>query len=111
MSQKSFFLVYKFFHLLDEPVLNLGDFVDFFYGCTFSQSFIHDEMTLAGRCDEHVKKLVFTKGIKILRMSQTVAAGLQASDCFLESFFVGFADTPVSYTHLDVYKRQGILIF
>ena len=51
MSQQSFFLIYQLFHLLNKPGFYLGNIMNFFYGSSFAQSFVHDKMTFTGRSD------------------------------------------------------------
>ena len=52
--QKSFFLFNQLFHLFDEPCFYLSQFVDLLHGGTLAQGLIHNEMTLAGRCDQQL---------------------------------------------------------
>ena len=91
--QQCFFLFHQLLHLFDKVVLNLGKLKEFVYRCAFSQSFIHNELTLAGRYMEHGQEFFFRFLVKILHMAESVAASLQASDCFLECLFIGLSDT------------------
>ena len=82
--------------------------MDFLYGSPLTQRFIHQEMPFAGRGNQPVQQLLFGKGIKIRRMSQTVSPRFQRTDGFLERFLIGFADAhDLAYgTHL---RSQFIL--
>jgi len=42
---------------------------------------------------QHRKQFFFCLLIEVFRMTKTVAASLQASDCLLECLFVGLSDT------------------
>ena len=66
--------------------------MNFFYGCTLAQSFIHDKMPFAGRSNQKLQQFFFCLLIQILRMAQSITAGFKASDGFLERFFISFAD-------------------
>ena len=49
-------------------------------------------MTLTGWGVQLPEKLLFGDAVKILNMAQTIASGLQRTDCLLEGFLVGLAD-------------------
>ena len=69
------------------------DLMNFLYSRTFSECFVDQEITLAGRSDQLFQQVFLRARIKILRMTQTVIAILQASDCLLECFFEILTDT------------------
>ena len=93
ICQQGFFFLYQLQHLFDEPMLYFCQCVDLIYGCAFAQGFIHDEMTFTGRGYQHTKQVILRFAVKIFGMPQTIAAGFQRTDGFLEGFLVGFADT------------------
>ena len=69
------------------------DLMNLLYSRTFSECFVDQEITLAGRSDQLFQQVFLRARIKILRMTQTVIAILQASDCLLECFFEILTDT------------------
>ena len=91
-SNELLFFLNQLLHLLDKVILNFGQFVDFFYRCTLTQRFIHDEIALAAGSCKHGQKLLFGLLIKILYMTKTITALFQRTDCFLECFLISLAD-------------------
>ena len=69
------------------------DLMNLLYSRTFSECFVDQEITLAGRSDQLFQQIFLRARIKIFRMTQTVIAILQASDCLLECFFKVLTDT------------------
>ena len=90
--EKRLFLLNQFFHLFNKVSFYFGKLEDFFYRSALSQCFVHDKVTLAGRCDQHLEKLFFCFGVKIFGMAKTVTSCFQTADSFLERFFVSFSD-------------------
>ena len=88
-----FLFLHQFFHLLQEIMFYLGNFMDFLYGSSFSQGLVDDKITLTGWGNQQLQQLFFGFFIKIFGMSQTVPSGFQASDCFLEGFFKSLSNT------------------
>ena len=93
MGKQCFLFLYQFLHLGQEPMLDLGDIVEFFHGCALAQGLIHHKVALAGGRMEPTKQFLLAERIKILGMAQTVAAGFQAADGLLECLLIGLADT------------------
>ena len=63
--------------------------------------------------EDHLCKVAESLGAKAKICYQhepkgTAHAILCAEESLKGNVFIAFADTPVSYTHLDVYKRQGM---
>ena len=54
-----------------------------------------------------VRRLMLTMGVPMI-LSMALQALYNIVDSFFVSSMPGTAEIPVSYTHLDVYKRQGI---
>ena len=50
-------------------------------------------MTVAGRSDQHLEKLILSLRVIILGVTQAITAGLQASDSLLEGLFVSLSNT------------------
>ena len=89
-----FLFLHQFFHLLQEIMFYLGNFMDFLYGSSFSQGLVDDKITLTGWGNQQLQQLFFGFFIKIFGMSQTVPSGFQATDCFLEGFFKSLSRKP-----------------
>ena len=70
-------LINQFLHLLKEIHLYLCQFIKFFKISTLADSFIHYELSLTCRIDEHIKKLIKTLLMEILHISKTVTALLE----------------------------------
>ena len=66
--------------------------MDFFYCGTLAESFVHDEMTFAGRGDQKSEKLFFCFASQVPGIPQAIAACFQTADRFLEGFLIIFAD-------------------
>ena len=69
-------------------MFNLCQIIQFFYRSTFSQGFIHNELSLTCRNIKHIQKLFLRFRSKILCPSKSITSCFQASDCFLECFFI-----------------------
>ena len=67
--------------------------MNFFYRSSFSQSLIHNEMSVAGRNSKLIQQILPTQIIVIPGKAQSVPAGFKTADGLLESFFVSFPDT------------------
>ena len=86
-----------------------GDFPELI-GEEFAQEMIDytDKIYLEFGADEHVEGAKQTEEVKQIRL-RAIQAGLKLVDCPIRHLGTEKAQEiyPVSYTHLDVYKRQG----
>ena len=58
VCNKCVLLVHQFLHLLEEPVLYLGEIVDLINGSALAECLINNKLALAGRESELSKQLV-----------------------------------------------------
>ena len=90
--EELFFFLNELCHLLEEPVLDLGEGVDLVHGGPFAQRFVDDELAFAGWEAQFGEQLVFGQIVEVLGVAEPVATGFQTANGFLEGFLVGFAD-------------------
>ena len=82
----------QFFHLLDEPRLDMGLFMEIIDAGTLAQGLIHDEVTLTRRPREESHQLIERSFMEVLCKTESVAVDLQGTDRLLQGLLVRLAD-------------------
>ena len=92
MLEDLLFQLDQLLHLLDEPRLDVGPFVQSLHVGAFAERFVHEELPLTGRLGEHSHQFVQRPLVEILGEAQSVPAGFQRADRLLQCLLVVLAD-------------------